>query len=230
MNKREVMINISKTIIVIFLPLAILLTILQYYSYNKDFYMQKFEKYNIENITGMSRQDLSNVTEKLISYLKGNERDLNMEASINGEIREVFGQREKQHMIDVRDLFIKSHRLRNISLAISLITALIIILVSKRRKKDIWQSILFAGIVPNIFAMILYILVKIDFNKYFTYFHKIFFNNDLWLLNPKTDVLIQMLPLEFFIDISTRIIGWFLGILILMIVMASINLKKSYID
>ena len=63
------------------------------------------------------------------------------------------------------------------------------------------------------FVLLLFILIQIDFNKYFTHFHEIFFNNDLWLLNPETDVLIQMLPLEFFTNISVAVVGTFLGIM-----------------
>lgn len=43
-------------------------------------------------------------------------------------------------------------------------------------------------------------LVSADFNRYFTLFHHIFFDNDLWLLNPDTDRLINIVPLGFFMD------------------------------
>lgn len=226
MNRWKIIINVSKTLFIIFLPLVILLTIFQYYAYNKDFFLKEFDKYNIENATGMSRQELSKVTEKLISYLKGEEKDLDIEASINGEIKEVFGEREKKHMVDVKNLFIKGDILRKISLVICLIAIFIITLISKTKNRDLSQSILLAGIAPIVLAIILFILVKIDFHKYFTYFHKILFTNELWLLNPKTDVLIQMLPLEFFIDIATRIIGWFLGISTIMTATSFVNLKR----
>lgn len=227
MNRWKIIISISKTLLIVFLPLFILLTIFQHYSYNKDFYMQEFEKYNVENATGMNSQDLSNVTEKLISYLKGEENNLNIEASINGEIEEAFGEREKKHMVDVKNLFAKGQTLRKISFVTCLIAIFIIILTSKRKNRDVSQSILLAGIAPIVLTIILFILVKIDFHKYFTYFHKIFFTNELWLLNPKTDVLIQMLPLEFFIDIATRIIGWFLGISTIMTAISFVNLKRK---
>lgn len=228
MNIRKVIIKLSKILFAVFLPLAILLTILQYYSYNEDFYMEEFKKYDIENVTKMSYEDLNKTANKLISYMKDDEKDLNIEAVINGEMTEVFGQREKQHMVDVKELFVKGHIVRYVSFALVLIAVIIIVLYSRSRKRDIYQAVLWAGIVPIIFMIVLFILVKIDFHKYFTYFHKIFFTNDLWLLNPKTDVLIQMLPLEFFIDISTKIISWFLGISIMMTIIAFVNLKKEH--
>lgn len=227
MSRWKKIINLCKILFVVFLPLTILLTILQYYSYNNDFYIEEFKKYNIEKVTRMSQEDLSKTADKLISYLKDDSKDLNIEVVINGKATEVFGQREKQHMIDVKELFVKGQMVRIISLGFVLTSVMIIVLVSNKRKRDVYQSILWSGIAPIVLMVILYILVKIDFHKYFTYFHKIFFTNDLWLLNPKTDVLIQMLPLEFFIDISTRIIGWFFGISMMMTIMAFVNLKKE---
>ena len=37
-------------------------------------------------------------------------------------------------------------------------------------------------------------LISMDFTKYFTYFHLIFFDNMDWYLNPKTDLLINIVP------------------------------------
>lgn len=231
MNRWKMIISLGKILFVVALPLAILLTILQYYSYDKDFYMEEFKKYDITNVTKMSQEDLGRTVDKLISYIKDDDKDLNIKAVINGKTEEVFGQREKQHMVDVKELFIKGHVVRNVSLGFVLIALSIIILCSRRKKRDVHQVILWSGIVPIVLMIVLFILLQIDFHKYFTYFHKIFFTNDLWLLDPKTDILIQMLPLEFFIDISTRVIGWFLGISITMTIIASINLrKKNYVN
>jgi len=33
-----------------------------------------------------------------------------------------------------------------------------------------------------------------------------FFDNDLWMLNPETDILIQMFPESFFIAMSAKIV------------------------
>ncbi|MFQ9799458.1 MAG: DUF1461 domain-containing protein [Clostridia bacterium] len=39
---------------------------------------------------------------------------------------------------------------------------------------------------------ILVILFMKDFNRYFTIFHLLFFDNDLWILNPATDLMINI--------------------------------------
>ena len=46
-----------------------------------------------------------------------------------------------------------------------------------------------------------------DFDRFFTLFHRIAFTNDLWLLNPRTDLLIRLMPESLFIDLGL----WGLG-------------------
>ena len=41
-----------------------------------------------------------------------------------------------------------------------------------------------------------------DFTRAFLWFHEMLFTNDLWLLNPATDLMIRMLPEAFFADIA----------------------------
>ena len=57
------------------------------------------------------------------------------------------------------------------------------------------------------FAMlcVLGLVISTDFTKYFVIFHHIFFNNDLWMLNPDTDLLINIVPEPFFMDTAARI-------------------------
>ena len=58
------------------------------------------------------------------------------------------------------------------------------------------------------FAIVLGIAMAVDFNRAFILFHHLLFTNDLWLLNPMTDVLIQMFPEVFFSDMATAILVW----------------------
>lgn len=67
-------------------------------------------------------------------------------------------------------------------------------------------------------------MVASDFNKYFFLFHEIFFNNDLWLLDPATDLMIRMLPEEFFADMLIRIGSIFVGMLAVLFVISAIVL------
>ena len=59
-----------------------------------------------------------------------------------------------------------------------------------------------------------------DFNKYFTLFHEVFFTNDLWLLDPRTDLLIRMLPEGFFFDMVARIGIIFLALMFAVVIIS----------
>lgn len=214
----------SKTcrwMITLFLPITLLLMILQAYAFNANFYLDRFQEYNIPTITRINMADLETITVRIIDYLKNNEEDLDMQATVNGKVEEVFGQREKQHMEDVKALFEKGFILKNTSIFLTI--GAFLILLKQKKKQEILKSFYYASITSLTVMLLLLILMQIDFFKYFTYFHEIFFANDLWLLNPETDVLIQMLPLEFFIAISTRVVIWFL---ILMTLIGSISFRK----
>lgn len=51
------------------------------------------------------------------------------------------------------------------------------------------------------------IAMSIDFSKAFEIFHKIFFRNDYWLFDPKTDPIINVLPEELFMIYGVTIVG-----------------------
>ncbi|MTI56411.1 TIGR01906 family membrane protein [Geosporobacter ferrireducens] len=211
-KENRTVLQISRLLLTVFLPFILLMTILQFYTFNIDFYLSTYEKNNVQESTGMGMRDLERVTIKLMDYLKDREENLDIQATIRGEMREIFGDREKLHMIDVKQLFLKAFALRKLGFLLIAIALMAIYRLSNDPLRDIYKSVLWSGLVPLIFALILLILMQIDFNKYFTHFHEIFFDNDLWLLDPEKEVLIQMVPLEFFIEISTKIFSWFLGI------------------
>lgn len=216
----------SRLLIIAFLPLILLMTILRFYTFNVDFYLSTYEKNNVQASTGMSIEDLKRVTIKLVDYLRDREENLDIQAIIRGEMREVFGEREKLHMIDVKQLFLKAFLLRNLGFLLILMAIMGIYRLSGDPLRDIYKSLLWSGVVPFVFAFVLLILMQLDFNKYFTHFHEIFFDNDLWLLDPEKEVLIQMVPLEFFTEISTKIFSWFLGIQLFLSAVAYKMLKS----
>ena len=70
-------------------------------------------------------------------------------------------------------------------------------------------------------VLVLIGIISTDFSKYFIIFHHIFFNNDLWILDPRTDMLINIVPEPFFMDTALRIAIVFA---VLVLVFLGINL------
>ena len=96
-----------------------------------------------------------------------------------------------------------------------------------KNKKDLGQAFIMSSALSILSMVTLFLLMYTNFNKYFTYFHEIFFTNDLWLLNPETDVLIQMLPLEFFYSIATKISTMFI-LEVIILALIGLFIQKTY--
>lgn len=149
---------------------------------------------------------------KMMAYLRGNREDLHVFTTMGGEYREFFNAREIAHMEDVRGLFLGGLWLRRIGLMFTLAFAALLYFW-KRGRKD--RSAYLARAVPGslcagtgvFFAACLALaaVISTDFSRYFVVFHHIFFDNDLWILDPDTDMLINIVPEAFFMDTALRI-------------------------
>lgn len=185
-------------------------------------YEKEYEKYEVLEDLEMEMEDAMYVTEEMMAYLRGNRDDLEVDTIVDGEEREFFNEREKAHMIDVQNLFIGGLWIRRTALLIFVMAVVVLIKADWKRLLPKYFLIglgAFIGVTAG--AGLLFLS---DFNKYFTIFHEIFFDNDLWLLDPRTDLLIRMLPEGFFLDMVVRIGIIFLSLLLFGVIISVISL------
>ncbi len=192
-------------------------------------YEKTYTKYNVLEDLEMEMPEVMQVTKEMMSYLRGNRADLVVDTIVDGEEREFFNDREKAHMIDVRNFFIGGLWLRRGAILVLGISFLVLI----RTKAD-WKRLLPKSFLISMSSFIGVTLVAgfvfmTDFNRYFTIFHELFFTNDLWLLDPYTDLLIRMLPEGFFLDMVIRIGIIFLILMISLLVISVFGLKWNTI-
>lgn len=185
------------------------------------YYEKEYRKYNVTEAVNMEMEDLLDVTKEMMSYLKGKRENLNVETSVGGVEREFFNEREIAHMADVQGLFLAAITIRRICLAISILCILLLVVLKSRVKQVLPKSICIG--TGMFFAMICILsgIISTDFSKYFVVFHKIFFTNDLWLLDPQTDLLINIVPEPFFVDTAIRI-GLTYGVSVLVLLLLCI--------
>ena len=169
------------------------------------YFEQEYSKYNVTADVRMEMDDLLEVTDEMMAYLRGKREDLHVPTVVDGQPREFFNEREIAHMEDVRGLFLAALTIRRICV----ITAVLCIAALALLKAPI-ASVLPASICVGtglFFAIVcaLAAVISTNFTKYFVIFHKIFFNNDLWILDPATDLLINIVPEPFFVDTAARI-------------------------
>ena len=159
---------------------------------------------------GVDEATLGKIGDMLVDYLNGARGDLNMIAAVHGAEQRVFNEREAAHMADVKALFALERRVAAacFGLGIALLAAGLIGKGWARRMKR-------AGLTGQIFwlALLLFAAVwaSVDFDGAFRRFHGLLFSNDLWLLNPETDLMIRMLPERFFMQVALRAAEWMLA-------------------
>lgn len=163
--------------------------------------------------TGISDEDLRMLDARLAEYLKGGSTALNEGAqpenpiasvAVNGVAQPAFNEKEMSHLDDCFDLFelLRWVRARLVPWAILLIVSGAYLLQDRRRiRLCAWLSPLILLIPLGAFAA----WAAADFDAAFTFFHKMLFANDLWLLDPRTDLLIRICPASMFMHMGVRI-------------------------
>lgn len=211
--------HILPAIFSLLLLTGILLTSVEAVVYwTPGWFEKEYDKYMVlEDVRGEMNMDSAlYVTDEMMKYLRGERKNLKVYTTLDGKRQEFFSAREKQHLADCRVLFMTGFRVRNLSLAICIG---ILILVGWRGRKDSGMETItgFLQKVSRINWILLGVLLLVtlivsrNFDQYFVLFHHMFFDNDLWILNPKVDNLINLLPEGFFSDTAGRIMFVFIG-------------------
>jgi len=211
------------------LIVVILLTSIELNIFNLSFFRAEYAKLDSTRVIGISDQELTQTTQGLLAYIKGDRDNLSIQATIKGEKRQVFNEREIKHMVDVRDLYTKAHWVRNTGAAVLIILLLLTFLLSGKKFLRLWAKGYLAGAAICLcLSIVLAGAIMKDFTGFWDKFHLIFFSNDLWQLNPETDILIQIVPEQFFYDLVVRILSFFAAGAAIMAILGGIILKKRY--
>lgn len=204
------------------LMITLLITSVEAVTYwTPGYFENEYSKYHVLESVSMEMDDLLDVTREMMAYLRGNREDLHVPTIVGGRQREFFNEREIAHMEDVRGLFLAAIAIRRVCLAVIAGTVLFLVAVKADLKRVLPRTICAGTMLFFVILAALAALISTDFTKYFVIFHQIFFNNDLWLLDPRTDLLINIVPEPFFMDTAARIAITF-GVSVLMVFVACV--------
>lgn len=192
-----------------------------------DKFLDECEKYGCLEDVGISREDMSRVTVDMFEYLRDNRDTLeDITATINGQPdTPFFNKKECLHMSDCKGLFMAGYKLRGWCIVICIVTLAAVLIMFRKKLYDAFHCLatgVFYGTLGFTgLAVIVGSLVAADFNRYFILFHLIFFDNDLWLLDPTRDRLLMVMPEGYFMD-CVRSIGLYFGIGLVILLTASV--------
>lgn len=149
-------------------------------------YSMCIQWFNLTEISGLSKEELMLNYDVILNYL------------INPRINELnmpfFSMSDggAHHFAEVKILIF-------MNLIATVILFILVIFAIRYIRHNYSQILMNPYFVFNLsFPLILLFFIVLAFDKVFIIFHKILFNNDLWLFNPLEDPVITVLPQEYF--------------------------------
>lgn len=177
--------------------------------------------------TGLAAEDYPDAAVMIAGYLSGETDTFQLSATVNGvATEEAFHAKEQEHMADVRALFQldRAVALGAVALSLLCLTGCWLLRRPDRQALRGFRDGL-RGMLTALAALLVW--GAVDFDSLFVLFHRLAFTNDLWLLNPETDLLIRLMPTAFFVHYAALIGGSWLGALCLGEAMTELALRRG---
>lgn len=203
------------------LPVAIITTNVRLLFGARPLYLYAVESYDAPAVTGIPQSELVRGVDDLRAYLFDDRERLSLQVTnARGQQEPLFNEREVLHMRDVKNLLRGFFTAQAIALAVIAVYAVPRLILQRRAGLNhllrlTWYAML--GFLA--FGVAFGVAAAIDFDALFTQFHLISFSNDLWLLDPRTDHLLQLFPDPFWHLASSLLIG---GILAQVLIIAAV--------
>ncbi len=119
-----------------------------------------------------------------------------------------------QHFAEVRQIFYTIY-------LISAVSIFLLIPIARRKKKNHdFRFLKVCGIVVLITPVLLGLFSLFSFHTVFVVMHQVLFRNDLWIFDPSTDPIIELLPEEYFLHCA--------AVLFLFVILGGICLLLLY--
>lgn len=192
---KNIFIGFIVFLIILTIPVFVYLNNFERYAFDLSFYDEEFEENNISKQVNNSLF----ITKQLLSYLKS-KQDSRIET-------DVFNEKEKEHLLEVRALMQTALKIRNYSFFVLILLCMLLFLLYK--DNYVFLRKLSTGILGGSLLIIVLFLLGVmllsNFTGSFYAFHELSFKTNTWLLNPETDLLIVLFPENFFYNITKGI-------------------------
>ena len=186
----------------------LLVTVLTIYNIagDKDTLATQMRRHSVPEKSGLPDEEYPEMGKMIAVYLTGGGKTFQYSfTDAEGNTVECFSSREAEHMADCRDLIALAGRFRWY-LGIAGLILLGIGAILWKHMKSFANGMLVGFGVALAIGLALLIWGMISFDGLFTAFHKLAFTNDLWLMNPETDMIIRLMPGTFFRSLGIKVL------------------------
>lgn len=183
-NKKDILVEILLTFCI---TLSIIILSLKITLNFKPLYYTDIITLSIQETSNLSNKEIKLNYDYIISYVQNHEKQNFILPTLT------FSNQGKIHFEEVKGIF---NKLDYILYALILLNTLIIYM--KRKTSKIFSFLKWSSITLFLAPFFCLIPFLLNFDKGFTIFHKLLFNNNYWLLDSKLDPVITIMPQEFF--------------------------------
>ena len=190
------------------------------------FYYWQFDVNSTYQTVNMLPEHLHEVTRHMLRYLSGREDNLQILTTVAGQRRYFFSDIEMRHMFDVYKLFSIGYMIRDTAFLLLIVTSAVFAATWRKSLLflfNVWRKTAF---LVFIILLILIVFISINWHNAFVIFHEILFNNDDWILNPNIDLLVNIVPYDFFITLSIHIGVYFIAGLMVMYATSAVAVRR----
>ena len=203
---KVIVVKCHVTLFIVCIPILILSGAVTWAINDIGLYQKGFDKYHISTKTGISSDNLTDVSRQIQRYFNSTDEPLFVKTKIFGDERILFNDREATHMRDVKKLI-------HLVYSLMMISGIYIVgtIIWSRISGPTWPFytrpliIAYGGYLTILSVLSLGFLSLTGFDEVFVTFHEISFSNDLWILDPRTDYLIMLFPFGFWFDTTIKI-------------------------
>jgi integral membrane protein (TIGR01906 family) len=171
-------------------------------SMNQRSLLDLFNRHAETTASGVWAEEYPRLAEAITSYLAGSRLSAQTEVEASDGLRAAFHEHELVHLQDVKNLVDLARKLLFACLTLLLLTVLLLlrgrILAIRPFAPLLIKGLRFAGGALVLLVLTVALWGILDFDGSFTVLHRLAFRNELWLLNPQQDLLIQLMPQPFF--------------------------------
>lgn len=135
---------------------------------------------------GLTEMEQHDFAEKTVQFMRG---ETNMQPDI-------LNEKEQQHMLDVQRLVLLAQKVSQGCMTAAAVLAVVIAWTGARdKRRGLLAGVLIGVLLAAALIGGVYMLMRTQgFEALFVRMHELLFANDLWLLDPHTDILIRMMP------------------------------------
>lgn len=200
-------IRLTATVVFAFaLPVFLIASGVRWVTLGEGFYLEEFARYGVGQVTGLPNDELRRVGHAFVTYFQAEPGRLDIMVNTANGPSPLFSEREILHMVDVQALMHGVFQVWTVALVGLAISALAIFAVEPASGGfALVRAGALGGALAVLFVGLLGVAALFDFSQLFYRFHLLSFSNDLWLLDPRRDRLIQLFPTGFFYDAALRI-------------------------